>query len=420
MGITITDRFFRSMSHKTNKNYITMNNAFLSIVLTAISISTNSYAEDDRDKRFPVDSTYESNIQSSRLVGTLTNLHNIIDRCEINPSPKPTVLEKNYTLEDLKYKKIFGQGLLSDFEKDSDMLGITMVDNGIVVRQKFFKERKLTDVMPSFSMSKSLVSLLIGAAYDDGSIESLDDKAGKYSDNLKDTPYGDVKIVNLLRMSSGVPFSEDYSANSDIAQFSFGSIGSNSNVVDSIKKFNRVSKNEGMSFNYASIETAVLAELLRGKVGNLCEYFEKKIWQPIGASSKAYWAVDSNGKVAGHAFFMSQQDDFVKIGIMLANNGFVNNKQVISKEYLDLATLVSKQPEGFQVGKVNRISGYGFQMWLSPTPGIYSMWGVRGQRMYIDTNSKRVMLINSAWQNHIDQIGTYKIDQIFKSFVKTE
>ena len=221
-------------------------------------------------------------------------------------------------------------------------------------------------------------------------------------------------------MSSGVPFSERYLANSDIAKFSSGSIGPNSDVVKSIKKLNRVSKNEGMYFNYASVETAVLAELLRGKVGNLCEYFEKKIWQPIGASSKAYWAVDSNGKVAGYAFFMSQQDDFVKIGIMLANNGFVNNKQVISKEYLDLATLVSKQPAAFQVGIVNQIAGYGFQMWLSPTPGIYSMWGVRGQKMYIDTNSKKVMLINSASRLFTDPTVNYEIDQIFKSFTKTE
>ncbi len=389
----------------------------LQILLLCAMYSQMAFSSNERDTRYPIDTKYDSSIKPGYLIGTITNLHNIIDTCKINPSEDPIELINQNTLEDVKYKKIFGHGLLSEFESDSDMLAITMVDNGVIVRQKYFKERTPNDFLPSFSMSKSLIALLIGVAYDEGVIESLEDKANKYSKNLEGNSYGEIKIINLLRMGSGIPFSENYVSNSDIAQFSFGTIGPNSDVVNSISKFNRRSEGEGQKFNYASIETAVLAEILREKVGNLCRYFEKKIWQRLGAKSSAYWAVDSKGKVPGHAFFMSQQNDFIKIGVMLANEGLYNKQQIISKKYLSMATVLELQPTPFKVGKVNQISGYGFQFWISPIDGVFSMWGVRGQRMYVDRVTKKVMLINSAWDNHLDRKKTYKIDQIFKSYI---
>ena len=81
-----------------------------------------------------------------------------------------------------------------------------------------------------------------------------------------------------------------------------------------------------------------------------------------------------------------------------------------------MATVLELQPAPFKVGKVNQISGYGFQFWISPIDGVFSMWGVRGQRMYVDRITKKVMLINSAWDKHLDRTKTYKIDQIFKSY----
>lgn len=386
------------------------------LILLAL-FSQVAYSSDERNIKYPVDTKYDSSIKSTHLVGTVTNLHNIIGTCKILPSEEPIDLIRKNTLDDLKYKRKFGHELLSKFEEESSMLAITMVDNGEIVRQKYFKERRQDDIMPSFSMSKSLIALLVGVAYDEGVIESLDDKASKYSRNLEGKSYGEIKLVNLLRMASGIPFSEDYDSNSDIAKFSFGTIGPNSDVVEAISKFNKSSGGEGQKFNYASIETAVLAEVLRERVGNLCDYFQKKIWQPLGAKSAAYWAVDSKGRVPGHAFFMSQQDDFIKIGVMLANDGEFNNRQIISKKYLNMATVLELQPAPFKVGKVNQISGYGFQFWISPIDGVFSMWGVRGQRMYVDRITKKVMLINSAWDKHLDRTKTYKIDQIFKSYI---
>lgn len=103
---------------------------------------------------------------------------------------------------------------------------------------------------------------------------------------------------------------------------------------------------------------------------------------------------DSEGNELGYAFFNATQLDYAKVAVMLANMGEINGKRIVSSEYVDQATNVERQPEGFKFGQAQTATGYGYQFWLREKPGRYFMQGTYGQYVGIDRDSKTVLLIN--------------------------
>lgn len=387
--------------------------------LTAMgsTVFAQSPAPADREKRYPIDPSYRQDLTTRHMVGTVTHLHKLFPTCTVQPSDKPLVIEKTGGTIDFKFKRLLIETSLRAFEESTDVLGITIFDGQRIVHQRFFSERNADDLMPSFSMAKSLVSMMVGIAVDEGKIRSLDDKVSDYAPRLAQSAYRDSTIRNLLRMSSGVPFSEEYSGSDDLSRFMKSVTAPNGSVIEAIQLTKREAREPGVRFNYASVETSVLAEVVRAATGvDTCRYFEEKIWKPIGARAVAHWVTDSKGDVMGHNFFLATQDDFLKLGILLANGGEINGKRVLSTRYLQEATDVTRQPLSFQFGKASQIAGYGYQFWLGSVPGRFAMIGIRGQSMFIDQTTRKVILINSAWDrsvNPINQLGRYNMFEAY-------
>jgi CubicO group peptidase (beta-lactamase class C family) len=172
---------------------------------------------------------------------------------------------------------------------------------------------------------------------------------------------------------------------------------------------------EGKKFNYASVETGVLAEVLRGATGkSVCQFMQEKLWEPLGAEQDAFWGTDGKGLELGHAFFNATQSDYAKVAMMLANMGEINGKRVLSAEYIDQATNVERQPEGFRYNQAQMATGYGYQFWLREKPGRYFMQGVYGQYIGIDRDTKTILVINSAdnaEQGSVRSLRTYRLFQ---------
>jgi CubicO group peptidase (beta-lactamase class C family) len=395
----------------------------LALLLAVGTAFVHAPASADREKRYPIESSYRQNFGGQgfgtrQWVGTLTHLHTILPTCTVHPSDKPFVIEKTAGTIDFKFKRLLVETSLRAFEESADLLGVTIFDGQRIVHQRFFSERNADDLMPSFSMAKSLISMMVGIALDEGKIRSLDDKVSDYAPRLAQSSYGNTTIRNLLRMSSGVPYSEAYSGSDDQDRFQQAATSPTGSVIDAIHMFKRAARNPGAEFNYASIETTVLAEVVRAATGiETCRYFEEKIWKPIGARAAAYWVTDSRGDVLGHNFFLANQDDFLKLGILLANGGEMNGKRIVSNRYIQEATDVTRQPPAFQFGKANRISGYGYQFWLGAVPGRFAMIGIRGQSMYIDQATRKIILINSADDRPVNPLKSLARYNMFEAYV---
>jgi len=385
---------------------------FLLFGLVANLSNAQFIEHEERDKRYLA--PLSPDVNTPHKVGLFTHLAEVGPTCKVAKSSSPVPLQRTpRDLSDVKYEAVFGYTLKEHIDKNN-VMGLMVVRDGKIIDQHYRSERRETDLFTSFSVAKSMISILIGIALDEGLIKSLDDPASRYTNRIGDSSYSKVSIRSLLRMASGVPFNETYTGKYDIYYFDQAlRFNSNSSVVKVLNDVQRSSSNEGTKFNYASIETTVLAEILRGATGkSVCQFMQEKLWEPIGAEFDAWWATDSLGNELGYAFFNATQFDYAKVAVMLANQGVINGKRIVSAEYVDQATNVERQPEGFKFNQAQMAVGYGYQFWLREKPGRYFMQGTNGQYIGIDRESKTVLIINSAdnlAQNSIRSLRTFRL-----------
>jgi CubicO group peptidase (beta-lactamase class C family) len=233
----------------------------------------------------------------------------------------------------------------------------------------------------------------------EGKIASLDDAVSKYAPKLAGSPYGETSIRNVLRMSSGVRFSEVYDGKDDLARFSKlrGSRGS----IEALRAFDVREAEQGTRFHYASSETVILAVLLRAVTGTtLSEYLAGRLWQPMGAEADATWIRSSDGTEIASGSFNAILRDYGRLGVLLANDGAVGTQQVVPKDYLLEATDWHRQPDAFAPRRATSYFGYGYQFWLFPgAKRRFALLGVYGQSIFVDPELKLVMVVTAAARN---------------------
>jgi CubicO group peptidase (beta-lactamase class C family) len=168
-----------------------------------------------------------------------------------------------------------------------------------------------------------------------------------------------------------------------------------------LKAFDARETQQGAVFHYASPQTVVLTLLLRAVTGtSLSEYLTPRLWQPMGAEADATWVRMQDGTEAGSGNFNAILRDYGRLGILLANDGAVDGKQIIPKDYLLEATDWHRQPDAFGPARATPFFGYGYQFWLFPgEKRRFALLGVYGQSIFVDPELKLVMVITAAAKN---------------------
>jgi CubicO group peptidase (beta-lactamase class C family) len=140
----------------------------------------------------------------------------------------------------------------------------------------------------------------------------------------------------------------------------------------------------------------VLGLVLRAAVGMpLATYLSEKIWQPMGAEANATWLVDKAGYETGYCCINATLRDYGRFGLLLANQGALDGKQIIPAEWVKAATTASAPY--LRVGFATANNGYGYQTWLTDREGRFAALGVRGQAIYVDPASKLVVVHTAVW-----------------------
>ncbi len=387
--------------------------AFVSLL--AFAAQAQFIEHEERDKRYLV--PLSPDVTTPHKVGLFTHMAEVLPSCKVAKSSVPVPLQRApRDLSAVQYKGPLFSYTLKEHVDKNNVMGLMVVRDGKIIDQHYRSERRETDLFTSFSIAKSIISILIGIALDEGLIKSLDDPVSRYTSRINESSYSKVSIRSLLRMSSGISFNETYTGKNDIYYLDQAlRFSSNSSVVKTLNNMQRSSSGEGKKFNYASVETVVLAEALRGATGkSVCQFMQEKLWEKIGAEHDAWWNIDSEGNELGYAFFNATQLDYAKVAVMLANMGEINGRRVVSAEYVDEATNVERQPEGFKFNQAQMATGYGYQFWLREKPGRYFMQGTFGQYAGIDRDTKTVLIINSAdnqESNSLRSINTFRLLQ---------
>ncbi|MBA4111521.1 MAG: serine hydrolase [Leptothrix sp. (in: Bacteria)] len=243
----------------------------------------------------------------------------------------------------------------------------------------------------SFSVAKSVTSTLVGAAIRDGFIKSMDDKVTDYIPEMKGSAYDEVSVQQLLTMTSGVRWNEDYAdPNSDVARFNNHKPEEGVNALVSYMRRLPRDVPAGTRWHYSTGETNLIGIVLGRAVKKpLATYLSEKIWGPAGMEQQATWILSKTGQEISGCCIQAAARDYARFGLFIANGARVNGQSIVPEGWLAQATTTR-----VDIGQPDR--GYGYQWWTF-ADGSFMARGIFGQGIFIDPRRKLVIVTNANW-----------------------
>ena len=279
---------------------------------------------------------------------------------------------------------------IDDYMAAYRVSGLLVIKDGQIVLEKYALGRKPTDRWTSFSVAKSVTSTLVGAAIQDGKIKSLDAPITDSIPELKGSAYEGVTVRQMLMMSSGVKWNEDYAdPNSDVARAGATVTEPGVNpMVSYLRKLPR-DKAPGTTFHYNTGETDLVGVLVSKATGkSLAQYASEKIWKPYGMEQDAIWMSDPGGQDRGGCCISMTLRDYGRVGLFALGGGVANGKPIVPPTWMAEAT----RP---QID--NGAGGYGYFWWINRPAGAYSAIGIFGQAIITFPKDKLIIVQNAAW-----------------------
>ncbi|MEZ2146760.1 serine hydrolase [Bradyrhizobium sp. DN5] len=271
--------------------------------------------------------------------------------------------------------------------------GVIVLRDRQVLLERYGLGRTENDRWTSYSVGKSVTSILIGAAIQDGYIKSMNAPLTDYIHELKSSAYDGVTVRQLLTMTSGVKWNEDYTdPNSDDALLlSAPFIDGVDPGIAYMRRLPRADQ-PGAKFDYKTGDSHIAGVLVSKAVGkSMSEYLSVKLWRPFGMETDAFWAVDSAGQELGGGGFIATLRDYARIGQFMLGCGKAGGVQVLPREWLADAT----RPH-ITFSPTNKgATGYGYHWWIYREA--YAALGHCGQAIFVYPKDKVVIAINSAW-----------------------
>ncbi len=321
---------------------------------------------------------------------------------------------RNWTLE---YTFHGSRYSLDDYFKRNFTTGFLVLHNDQIVIEKYFHEADRNSRFVSQSLSKSVVSILIGAAVEEGAIQSINDPVTKYLPYLSTSGYRNVTVKNLLQMSSGVNYSEDYrDPKSGAALIGAALLTGNPSFKNYAQSIQPTNTPPGTRFEYQSVNTQVLGLLLEKVTGKrLNQYAQEKLWKKIGAQSDSFfYESKKQPDTCAFACFNATVRDYARVGLMMLQGGTLGGNRVVSSAWVHDSTTpdalyLKPNPANPEGGR-----GYAYQWWIPPgNDGAFEALGIYGQCIYVNPARHVVIVQTSAWPEPVSPSLAEEQEMIF-------
>ena len=285
---------------------------------------------------------------------------------------------------------------VDNYMSEQRTAGLVIVQDGKVRLEKYGLGFDAKGRWTSFSVAKSFTSTLVGAAIKDGFIKSIDDKVSDYIPDLKGSVYDDVSIKQLLTMTSGVQWNEDYEdKNSDVALFNEHE--PEPGVDATVSYMRRLSREApaGTEWVYKTGETNLIGVLVSSATNKkLSNYLSEKIWAPFGMEQDASWLLGSTGHEISGCCIQALTRDFARFGQFMLDGAMAGGKAVLPEGWIAAATTTQAN-----IGYPGK--GYGYQWWTYDD-GSFAAQGIFGQGIFIDPKRRLVIASNGNWPRATD------------------
>jgi CubicO group peptidase (beta-lactamase class C family) len=307
----------------------------------------------------------------------------IFDNREIKSgTAQPWAKAKDYNKKEIP-------GNLLDSMMQIETGAFVIIQNDSVRCEKYWGEFTDHSYTNSFSMAKTVTGILVGCAIEDGKIKSIDEPVGNFIPEFKNDTRSKVTIRNLLTMSSGINFDENYS--NPLAYPAAGYYGSDLHKLT--LSYNKLNAKPGETFLYLSGNTELLGLILKKAVGkSLADYASEKLWIPMGCEHPAFWCLDhKDGDEKAFCCINSNAKDFARIGKLYLDSGRWNGKQIVPEKY----ALESIQSNGTKHDDGTPTLDYGFNWWMIPQYDghhIFYARGILGQYIIVIPDMKMIIV----------------------------
>jgi CubicO group peptidase (beta-lactamase class C family) len=329
----------------------------------------------------------------------LNRFYKFIDSSTLSPSSNPLNLKSSKTIS-LPASFNFNDAVIGteNFLKRTDTSALLILQNGRIQFEKYWLTGGENVQWMSMSVAKSFISALVGIAIRDGHINNIEEAISDYVPELKNSPYNNVRIKDVLQMSSGASWNEDYSdPESDINRWAkiFALGGSFDEFIQTLS----YDFKPGTRNHYNSMDTQALGMLVDRATGKtITNYMTEMLWHPMGASNEGYWLLDSEGMEMAFAGLNITARDYAKFGELYRLDGKLNGQQIVPKSWVK----DSITPDGPHLTPGNNpLSdyplGYGYQWWVpGGDKGEFMAIGVYNQMIYVAPESNMVIVKLSA------------------------
>lgn len=297
---------------------------------------------------------------------------------------------------------------LADVLEELDTTSLVIIRDGKIIHESYYLGTGPDDRRISWSVAKSFMSGLYGNALADGDIASLDDEVTIYVPELIGTAYEGASLGNILNMSSGIRYNEDYlDQDSDINKMG-QTIALGGSLDDYTTGLKDRQFEPGSDWQYVSMDTHVAAWALRKATGRSIHDLWEETYSPLGFRQQPYYLVDGEDAAFALGGLNLTTRDYAKFGQLFLQMGEWNGEQLIPADWVAQSTVHSAPAMS------DRGVGYGYQWWVPmPADQDYFAVGIYGQYIYIDPKTNIVIAKNAADREFMfaDEVGTHSMNK---------
>jgi hypothetical protein len=292
---------------------------------------------------------------------------------------------------------------LDNYYQRSSVLGFLVLKDDQILLEKYFHDANSDSRFISNSMAKSVLSVLIGVAIEEGKIGRVEEPVEKYVPALSASGYHGVRIKDALQMATGVKFNEDYlKPDADVHRL-VADLVRGDESFETLAASIKSKRKPGRAFEYQSINSEVLGLALEAATHEpLNQYAEEKLWKKIGAQSDAFfYRSKQQPNLCAFGCLNSTLRDYARFGLMAMRGGKLGDSRVVSERWIHESTTPDARflrPKPNLKKDVTRI-GYQYQWWIPyGSDGAFVAMGVYGQMIYVNPARHVVIVQTSAWK----------------------